>query len=142
MTLALADLRRAPTAGVVGALFVTVVVVGTVLAPLFTPYDPLALGTGTLLPPSFARPLGTDDLGRDGLARVLYGGRVSLSIGLFSGMSNVLLLPPAKAQVGWFITGITGPIGAAAALKKKDEKLLEGKSTDVAPPEREKPWAR
>jgi 2-methylcitrate dehydratase PrpD len=31
-------------------------------------------------------------------------------------LSNVLLLPPARAEVGWFVTGLTGPIGAAAAL--------------------------
>lgn len=31
-------------------------------------------------------------------------------------LSNVLLLPPARAEIGWFITGITGPVGAAAAL--------------------------
>ena len=102
MTLALADLRRAPTAGVVGALFVTIVVVGTVLAPLFTPYDPLALGTGTLLPPSLAHPLGTDDLGRDGLARVLYGGRVSLSIGLFSAAISIIVGMTVGMVAGFF----------------------------------------
>lgn len=102
MTLALPDLRGPPTAGIVGALFVTIVVAGTVLAPLFTPFDPLALGTGTLLPPSLAHPLGTDDLGRDGLARVLYGGRVSLSIGLFSAAISVIVGMTVGMVAGFF----------------------------------------
>lgn len=41
---------------------------------------------------------------------------LALGIEIECRMSNVLLLPPARAQVGWFITGITGPIGTAAAL--------------------------
>ncbi len=102
MTLGLPDLRGPPTAGIVGALFVTIVVAGTVLAPLFTPFDPLALGTGTLLPPSLAHPLGTDDLGRDGLARVLYGGRVPLSIGLFSAAISVIVGMTVGMVAGFF----------------------------------------
>lgn len=42
-------------------------------------------------------------------------------------LSNVLLLPPARAEIGWFITGVTGPIGAAAAvgrLLRLDEQRM------------------
>ena len=38
--------------------------------------------TARLTTPSFKHPLGTDDLGRDLLARVLYGGRISLAVGM------------------------------------------------------------
>jgi 2-methylcitrate dehydratase PrpD len=41
---------------------------------------------------------------------------LALGIEIECRMSNVLLLPPARANLGLFITGITGPIGAAAAL--------------------------
>jgi len=33
-------------------------------------------------------------------------------------LSNLLLMPPARAEIGWFITGITGPVGAAAAMAR------------------------
>jgi peptide/nickel transport system permease protein len=44
-----------------------------------------------LAPPSWAHPLGTDDLGRDLLARVLYGGRISLAVG-FASMAVAILV--------------------------------------------------
>ncbi|HEY3126066.1 MAG TPA: oligopeptide ABC transporter permease [Candidatus Limnocylindria bacterium] len=67
-----------------------VVVLGTLAllsaaAPLVSPYDPDK--TALLLiydPPSLAHPFGTDDLGRDLATRILYGGRVSLSVGLLA----------------------------------------------------------
>lgn len=91
MKAAVAVLRlRLPSAAMlVGLLLTLVVVVGAVLAPLLTRADPLALGMDILAPPGWAHPMGTDDLGRDLFARVLYGGRVSLGIGLFSGLLSV-----------------------------------------------------
>jgi peptide/nickel transport system permease protein len=44
-----------------------------------------------LAPPSWQHPLGTDDLGRDLLARVLYGGRISLAVGLAAMMMAVVV---------------------------------------------------
>jgi peptide/nickel transport system permease protein len=55
---------------------------GAIFGPFVLPYDPNAMAFDMLLPPSFAHPLGTDDLGRDLLARVLIGGRVSLFVGV------------------------------------------------------------
>src|ERR1041384_5606938 len=64
---------------------VAVVVVGAVFAPLLTPYSDQGLGVphtvDAFQPPSVLHPFGTDDLGRDGLARVLFGARTSLTIG-------------------------------------------------------------
>jgi peptide/nickel transport system permease protein len=54
-------------------------------APFIAPYDPIKVNVlDTLLPPSLAHPLGTDDLGRDVLSRVMWGSRVSLSVGAIS----------------------------------------------------------
>jgi peptide/nickel transport system permease protein len=95
--------REAPSpARVVGTLFVAIVVGGSVLSPLLTPFDPLALSPDTLVAPSAAHPFGTDDLGRDGLARVLYGGRVSLGIGLFSAAISVIAGMAVGMTAGFF----------------------------------------
>jgi peptide/nickel transport system permease protein len=73
----------------VGALIVAVVAVAALAAPLLTAHtvSDMALDR-TLLPPFWASggtlqyPLGTDQLGRDVLARLLFGARTSLIIGL------------------------------------------------------------
>lgn len=89
-------------AAIVGGLLVVIVVTGVLFAPLFTSTDPMALSAETLLEPSWAHPLGTDDLGRDNLARVLYGGRVSLLIGLFSAALSVILGMTIGMVAGFF----------------------------------------
>jgi peptide/nickel transport system permease protein len=54
-------------------------------ADFLAPYDPLAQDYAAVLkPPSSAHLLGTDDLGRDILARIIFGSRVSLQVGLVS----------------------------------------------------------
>ncbi len=56
-----------------------------IFAPLLTPYSPTTPNlTQVLLPPSAAHPLGTDELGRDVLARLMYGGRISFLVGFLS----------------------------------------------------------
>ena len=70
----------------VGRLLVAAFALSAILAPWIAPYDPAAvpaaLSATMLRPPEPAHPLGTDALGRDLLSRVLYGGRVSLALGL------------------------------------------------------------
>jgi peptide/nickel transport system permease protein len=69
---------------------VAVFVLGTLAllsaaAPLISPYDPDKISLLLIYdPPSLAHPFGTDDLGRDLATRILYGGRVSLAIGLLA----------------------------------------------------------
>jgi len=55
------------------------------LAPFLSPYDPSLIDSSSLLaPPSLRHLLGTDSLGRDLLSRLIYGARISLSIGLIA----------------------------------------------------------
>lgn len=78
-------LRRTPApASVVVAAVVLAVVVAAAIAPgLLTPVDPLlANPAGALQAPGVAHPFGTDQSGRDVLARVIHGARYSLSVGL------------------------------------------------------------
>ncbi len=80
----LARLRRHPSA-VVGFSILAGFVLASVLAPTLPLPDPLATDpAGARRPPSWEHPLGTDDLGRDVLSRVVYGGRVSLLLGLIA----------------------------------------------------------
>jgi ABC-type dipeptide/oligopeptide/nickel transport system permease subunit len=70
---------------VVGGALLVVLTGGAVFAPLLAPHDPLEIAAGggsTLERPTTAHPFGTDALGRDLLARVLWAGRVSLAVGV------------------------------------------------------------
>lgn len=77
-------LLRHPSARIGGFLLLAVLA-GALFAPLLTPYDPVTIAPERRLQGvSRDHPLGTDLYGRDTLTRVLYGGRVSLSVGLLS----------------------------------------------------------
>lgn len=70
-------------AATLGALFLFLVCLGAVFAPLIAPYDPVQIKLAMKLkPPSFEHLMGTDHFGRDVFSRMLYGGRTSLSVGL------------------------------------------------------------
>jgi hypothetical protein len=66
-------------------------VVTAVLAYLFSPYDPFALGDETLLAPRADHWMGTDDLGRDTLSRVIHGARVPLLVGFLATATSLAL---------------------------------------------------
>jgi peptide/nickel transport system permease protein len=69
--------------GMVGLLLVLVVAVASLGAPWFTRTDPTAMDTSIILQtPSRVHPFGVDDLGRDVFSRVLYGGRISILVGV------------------------------------------------------------
>jgi peptide/nickel transport system permease protein len=73
--------RKHPGA-VVGSILLTLLIVAVLIAPL-SPYDPeTSRVTEKFQSPSWHHPMGTDALGRDMLTRVLYGGRISLTVGL------------------------------------------------------------
>ena len=84
--------------GMVGLVgFVSLVLI-VLLAPALAPADPTEMDYEHILePPSVARPFGTDDLGRDILSRVLWGGRESL---------RVALVGVAIAGVGGVVVGL------------------------------------
>jgi peptide/nickel transport system permease protein len=76
----------------VGAAVVLVMSLAALLAPVLAPYDPAAYDTKQiLLPPGPAHWLGTDQIGRDVLSRMLFGARISMAVGLVSVGIAVLL---------------------------------------------------
>ena len=67
---------------VLGGLVVAVLFTIAIFAPAITPYDPNAINVQNILePPGFTHLFGTDDLGRDILSRIIWGSRISLSVG-------------------------------------------------------------
>jgi peptide/nickel transport system permease protein len=74
----------------------TVLTLAAVLAPVVAPYDPNEMMFDMIGAPSWAHPLGTDDLGRDLLSRLIYGARISL----FVGVSTVLIALVAGIILG------------------------------------------
>src|SRR5215208_4434596 len=69
-----------------GVFFVSAVVIAAIFAPWLAPHDPVTgdLRNAYLVSPGSRFWLGTDTQGRDVLSRVLYGARLSLSVGLIS----------------------------------------------------------
>jgi peptide/nickel transport system permease protein len=88
----------------VGLLILTVMVVAVLLGPLVyrVPIDEIDF-KAKLKPPTTAHPFGTDDLGQDILARILYGGRISLAVGVAAMLIGVC--------VGTAVGALSGQVG-------------------------------
>ena len=96
---------------VVGGLVVIVALVITaVFAPLIAPHDPYEQNLKTMLAqPSTTHLLGTDELGRDLLSRVIYGARISLLVGIVA-VSIAGTLGMALGLIAGYSGGMTNTI--------------------------------
>src|SRR5262252_10994756 len=104
------------------ALLLACLIAAAVAAPIVAPYAPDAIDLAHLRqPPSRAHRFGTDDLGRDVLARVLYGARVSLAVGVLSAA--------VAGASGVAIGGVAGYAGGAL-----DAVLMRGTDAMLAVP--------
>ncbi len=75
-----------------GSILVLLLCIIAFLAPLLSPYDPSEIDVkNILLPPSKIHPLGTDELGRDVLSRMIWASRISLKVG-FIAMGIAILI--------------------------------------------------
>jgi len=93
--------RRRPA--VLGLALLLCLFLLTVAAPLLTPYDPNQQELiNALRAPSVEHPLGTDHLGRDILARLLYGARLSLLIGFLAVAVGLVVGVPLGALSGYY----------------------------------------
>lgn len=72
--------------GAVGGIVIVSAILIAILAPLLAPYDPQDIGVAEKFTEPFTsiQLLGTDELGRDVLSRLIYGARISLTVGLLS----------------------------------------------------------
>ncbi len=92
----------------IGSVVLAVMVVLAVLAPLIATHDPYTQDLlARMKPPvflggSWEHPLGTDQLGRDFLARLLYGARISLTIGLVAAVISGVIGTTMGVAAGYF----------------------------------------
>jgi peptide/nickel transport system permease protein len=94
--------RRRPAA-LVGATVVALFVVMAVAAPWIAPADPVHTDWAKIRKaPSWAHPFGTDDLGRDGLSRVVWGARISMQAGVFSILLAMAIGVPVGLVAGYY----------------------------------------
>lgn len=95
--------------GALSALFLIVLLIVTIFADQIAPYHPLEADFRALRqPPSATHWLGTDNLGRDVLSRLIHGGRISLSVAIISTVLSKLL------GLAWGV--LTGYLGSTFDL--------------------------
>jgi peptide/nickel transport system permease protein len=89
---------------VIGAVVTVVMIIMALFAPLIAPYDPVYDADLMVAeePPTSAYIFGTDDQGRDIFSRVVYGARISLSVGLISQLMNSIIGITLGLIAGYF----------------------------------------
>ena len=99
-------------------LFLLALVAMAAGADLFARYDPLDPVAEPLQPPSGAFPIGTDEIGRDILTRVVYASRITLAVGVMSSVGALLIGVPLGLLAGWF-----GRFADAVVMRAMDSVL-------------------
>jgi peptide/nickel transport system permease protein len=89
---------------VIGSVVTVVMIITALFAPLIAPYDPVYDADLMVAeePPSTSYIFGTDDQGRDIFSRVVYGARISLSVGLISQLMNSIIGITLGLIAGYF----------------------------------------
>lgn len=86
------NMFRTNHAALAGLIIILLIILAAIFAPLIARYDPNALNLANMRkPPSAEHWFGTDDMGRDVFARVIYGGRLSLMIGFVPSVISLVL---------------------------------------------------
>lgn len=87
---------------VAGLVFIIVIAVLVVFLPFVVDLDPYAITPDVKEPPSAAHLMGTDELGRDLFARIVYGGRVTLAVAVFVPLLAVMIGLPLGLVAGYY----------------------------------------
>ena len=94
--------------GLVSAIILLLIVFAAITADWITPYHRFETSFQPLEGPTFAHPLGTDEIGRDQFTRIIYGSRMSIYVGLVSVVAGTL--------TGSLVGLISGFLGGAVDL--------------------------
>lgn len=129
--------RRNPLA-VFGLVVLVILSLAAILAPVLAPYDPDAVNPREALDaPNTTHLLGTDDLGRDVLSRLLFAGRVSLLVGLGVALIAVVVGASLGAIAGYYRGMVDAVlmrvIDIALALPVLPLALVVGTFTAITP---------
>lgn len=88
---------------VMGIIIILIFIILAVFAPLFTSFKPNTIDLNAVgASPSSSHIFGTDKLGRDVFARILYGGRTSITVGVLSALSGSLIGVVFGCVAGYF----------------------------------------
>lgn len=87
---------------VIGLIVFCLIILSAILAPIISPSDPYAISGDFAAKPSDAHLLGTDQVGRDLLSRLIYASRVSLSVGVGAVAIYVVIGTVLGAMAGYF----------------------------------------
>ncbi|MDA8402515.1 MAG: ABC transporter permease [Deltaproteobacteria bacterium] len=94
----------------ISLIFILLVIISALFAPYISPYNPDKIDVNAILqPPNPAHLLGTDQLGRDILSRLIYGGRISIEVG-FIAVSLSLFIGIFMGAYAGYYGGITDSI--------------------------------
>src|SRR5579871_5344520 len=86
-----------------GVIVLALLLIMTIFGPIFYRQSPDAIDySASLQPPSLQHPFGTDDLGRDLLARAMIGGRVSMAVGVVAVLIAITIGTLIGAMAGYF----------------------------------------
>jgi peptide/nickel transport system permease protein len=95
---------------VAGLVVIVVLAAVAVAAPLVAPHDPTGIDVYNVLsPPTLTHPLGTDELGRDVLSRMIWGSRVSLKVG-FIAVGIAIIIGTLVGSLAGFYSGIVDAV--------------------------------
>ena len=96
-------------AGVVGVLMIGGLILMAIFAPQLSPYDPKERVGRPFEPPSDEHPLGTNDIGQDLLSELIYGARVSLTVGIVAAIVAMLIGTTVGLLAGYY-SGLLGNV--------------------------------
>lgn len=104
------SVARRHKAGVAGAIVLLLLLFVAVAAPLLAPFDPTAISANTLAEPGAAHWFGTDNVGADVFSGIIYGTRVSLSVGVLVGAISLLIGTVVGSVSGYYGGWIDGTL--------------------------------
>jgi len=135
--LLLSRVSRDPTSAA-GAVFLIVVASLALLGPVLSPHDPYAIVDRPLRPAGEGTLLGTDDVGRDLLSRLLHGARVTLAVGIGAALLTASIGTVVGALAGFYggrtDTALSGLINVVLSVPALPLALVIGAFVEMSLP--------